>query len=352
MNRGDKWFFLASLMCMIALAAGLSWPQQQIQSQQQQKKAVDQKQDETPPYSEEEYNAYEKADKEPDPAKKAMLLLAFMDQYPKSNLQVYIVNGYEQLMAQAYEKKEYKTLESLAENWLKYRPDDLKSIAYITFSAQNLGQDAKIIEYALKIYAVKPSADTASLIYQTYAKMGDKAKQEEWALKLMAMPEFNDNFELPMMFVVKYAEKKDLTNAADYAQQALKRLAIAKKPEATPQAEWTKGTRNVEKTCHDIIGLNHYEHKQYQEAIDAFQKAEKVTLYDGGYYWIGLCQQWLQQADDAIESFAKAEYIGGEYKARATKSLEELYKSQHNNTLTGIDKVRNRAKLDIDALRK
>src|ERR1019366_4368582 len=110
----------------------------------------------------------------------------------------------------------------------------------ITESAQKLGQDAKVLEYGQKVYAAAPNAQLASLIYQTYEKMGDQAKREEWALKLMALPEFNDNFELRMLFVAKYAEKKDLPKAADYAQQALKTLALAKKPDAMSQADWVK----------------------------------------------------------------------------------------------------------------
>lgn len=351
MNRGDKWLLMATLAGAIALAAGFCWPQQQTQSQQQ-KKAVEQKQDETP-YTEEEWSAEDKAVNEPDLAKRPQLLIAFMEQYPKSVLQVYIVNAYVQLMDQYYQKKDYKTLEPLAEQWLKYRPDDLKTMYYITESAQNLGQDAKFIEYALKVYAVKPSADLASSIFRTYAKMGDQAKREEWALKLMDMPEFNDNFELPMMFVGKYTDKssQNFVKAADYAQQALKRLALAKKPEATPQADWNKTTKKVERDCYEVIGMNYYEQKKYEECIQAEEKLLKVELWDGAFYTIGLAQQWLLQADDAIDSFAKAECLAGEYKTKATESLEKLYKSQHNQTFAGIDKTRNKAKLEIEALR-
>lgn len=351
MNRGHKWLLLASLAGAVALAAGLCWAQPQSQTQVQKKTVEPQKQDETP-YTEEEYNAYEAATKEPDLAKRAVLLIAFMDKYPKSTLQIYIVNAYESLMAQYFEKKDYKTLEPLAEQWLKYKPDDPKTIAYLTNSAQNLGQDAKILEYGQKLYAIEPSANLASLIYQTYEKTGDHAKGEEWALKLIAMPEFNDNFELRMIFVVKYADKKEtLPKAADYAQQVLKALAIAKKPDTTPQPDWVKRTNSIEHACYDIIGNNYREQKKWDEAIQAFEKAEKVELYDGGYYWIGTVQWQQGDVESAWASFAKAEYLGGDLKAKATKNLEDLYKSQHNNTLTGIEKVRNKAKLEIDALR-
>jgi tetratricopeptide (TPR) repeat protein len=350
MNRGHKWLLLASLAGAVALVAGLCWAQPRNQSQAQKKVVEQQKQDETP-YTEEEYSAYDAATKEPDLAKRAVLLIAFMDKYPKSVLQVYIVNAYESLMAQYYEKHDYKTLEPLAEQWLKYKPDDLKTLALLTESAQKLGHDAKVLEYGQKVYAAAPSAQLASVIYQTYEKMGDQAKREEWALKLMAMPEFNDNFELRMLFVVKYAEKKDFLKAADYAQQALKALALAKKPDAMSQADWVKRTKDVEHACYDIIGNNYDQQRKWDEAIQAFERALKVKLYDGGYYHIGYAQWQQGDVDSAILSFAKAEYLDGEFKAQATKHFEALYKSQHNQTLTGSEKVRNRARMEIDALR-
>jgi tetratricopeptide (TPR) repeat protein len=350
MDRGHKWLLLATLAGAVALAAGLCWAQPQTQSQVQKKVVEQQKQDETP-YTEEEFNAYDAAVKEPDLAKRPALLIAFMDKYPKSTLQVYIVNAYEGLLKQYYEQHDYKTLEPLAEQWLKYKPDDLKTLALITESAQRLGQDAKVLEYGQKVYAADPNAQLALLIYQTYEKMGDQAKREEWALKLMALPEFNDNFELRMLFVVKHAEKKELAKAADYAQQALKALALAKKPDATSQADWAKHTNSIEHACYDIIGNNYREQKKWDEAIQAFEKALKIELYDGGYYWIGSIQWQQGDVDGAILSFAKAEYLGGELKAQATKHFEDLYKSQHNQTLTGIEKVRNKAKMEIDAIR-
>jgi tetratricopeptide (TPR) repeat protein len=334
MNRGHKWLLLASLAGAVALAAGLCWAQPQTQSQVQKKVVEQQKQDETP-YTEEEFNAYEAATKEPDLAKRPALLIAFMEKYPKSTLQVYIVNAYEGMLKQYYDQHDYKTLEPLAEQWLKYKPDDIMTLAYITESAQKLGHDAKVLEHGQRVYAAAPSAQLASLIYQTYEKMGDQAKREEWALKLMAMPEFNDNFELRMFFVVKYAEKKDFVKAAEYAQQALKALALAKKPDAMSQTDWVKRAKSVEQSCDDIIGTNYREQKKWEESIQAYEKAEKVQLYD----------------ESAWASFAKAEYLDGELKAQATKHLEELYKSQHNGNLTGIEKVRNKARIEIDALR-
>jgi hypothetical protein len=353
MIAGQKWVPLAALASVIALAAVLGWAQNPAQNQQQQKKAVEQqKQDETQDITEEEYDAYEKAKDETDLAKKATLLIAFMDKFPKSKLQPQIIYEYEGLMARYYEQHDYKTLEPLAEQWLKYKPDDLKTIAYVAESAQNLNHDAKFLEYGQRVYAVKPGAQLASLIYQAYEKAKDQPKREEWALKLMEYPDFNDNFEVRMIFVAKYAEKQDPPKAADYAQQALKALALARRPEAISQVVWIERTKSVEHGCYDIVGKNHYFQHKWPDAIQAFQKALRVKLYDEGYFYIGQAQLHQEDVDNALLSFAKAEYLGGSLKAQATKYLEETYKGQHNQNLTGIDKTRNTAKLEIEALRK
>jgi tetratricopeptide (TPR) repeat protein len=117
------------------------------------------------------------------------------------------------------------------------------------------------------------------------------------------------------------------------------------------QTDWVKRAKSVEQSCDDIIGTNYREQKKWEESIQAYEKAEKVQLYDGGYYYIGFVQWQQGDVESAWASFAKAEYLDGELKAQATKHLEELYKSQHNGNLTGIEKVRNKARIEIDALR-
>src|SRR5512143_2821141 len=118
-----------------------------------------------------------------------------------------------------YQKgQKYAKLEPLAEQWLKYYPDDLQTIAYIAESAQMLGQDQKFIDYALKIYAQKPTAKLAGYITQSYDKLGNKDKNLEWTQKLFAYPEYDDNYSIRMIFVKKYADEKNFAKAAEYAQ--------------------------------------------------------------------------------------------------------------------------------------
>jgi len=351
MDRSHKWLFLAVLAGAMVLIAGLCWARSDGQAQAQaQKKVVEQqKQDPEEPYTEEEYNAYEQATKEPDLAKREAALIAFMDKYPKSKLQVYIVTAYETLLADYYKSGDYKKLEPAAEKWLKYKPNDLRCIAFITESAQKTGQDKKVVEYGEKLFAQKPSPEVALLLFQSYQKTGDKVKELEFAQKLLEYPEYNDNFELRMMFVSKYAnEKNGLTKAAEYAQLALKSFALAKKPAGVPEADWNKASVFVRRTCYDIIGMNLVEQKKYAEAIPELEKALKVEKYDSGYYYIAYSQWMLKDYEDAYLNFAVAELLKGPMQAQAKSHFEELYKEVHNGNLTGSDKIYRKAQIILN----
>jgi hypothetical protein len=356
MKQGPTRLFIALLAVALVSAAALCWAQSGGQAQNpQQKKAVEQqKQEEQQDYTEEEYDAYDKAVKEPDQAKRAAALIAFMEKYPKSKLQEYIVAAYKALLYEYSKAGDFAKVESAAEQWLKYAPNDLQTIAAIAESAQKLEHHQKFIEYGGRIYALKPTAQLAFAIYQTYVKLKDEAKETEWALKLMEYPEFNDNVELRMKFVAKYAEN-DLPKAAGYAQQALKALDTAKKPDATSMAEWNKAVTSLRRQCNNIIGMNLIGQKKWAEAIPVLERALQSECYDAGYYWIGMCQ-WnlggLTNFEDAYHSFAKAELLKGSMEDQANKRCVDLYKETHNGNTTGIDKVYRKAKSELTCGRK
>jgi tetratricopeptide (TPR) repeat protein len=198
MNRTYRSLLIAILAGVIMLPAGLSWAQTKVQSQNPpQKKAVEQKKDEPQePYTEEEYNAYEAASNEKDLDKKAAMIIAFVEKYPKSVLLVNITPLYDTLLYDLNKAGDYKKLEPLAEQWLKYNPNNLQLQAYIFDCAVKLSNHQKAVEFGEKIYAVKPGAELASVLYNNYDKLGNKAKKLEWHLKLLEYPEYNDNFQL------------------------------------------------------------------------------------------------------------------------------------------------------------
>jgi len=307
-------------------------------------------QEEQQEYTEEEYDAYDKACNEKDLDKQGPMLLAFMEKYPKSKLQQYIVTSFQTLMYELQKQKKYDKLESLAEQWLKLFPNELQTWVYIADAAQKLGHLPKFIEYGLKIYAQKPTPGMAYYIADAFEKTGDQTQYLAWTEKLFAYPEFSDKFELRMIFVKKYAEEKKMDKAAEYAQLALKAMATAKKPESVPEADWNKRVRESKRSSHYLIGLNLYDKDKYAEAILELERVLGVDPKFGmAYYYIGLSQWKLGKVEnhEAPLSFAKAYLLKGEMSEQAKEHLEKIYKAIHNNTTIGIDKIYRRAKTEL-----
>ncbi len=299
-------------------------------------------------YTEEEYDAYEKATKEPDPDKRQAALIAFMEKYPKSKLQQYIVHSYKSLLAEYHKNKNYAKLLPAAEQWLKYEPNDLGSMAYIADAAKGLGDDKKFVEYGQKIYAAKPSADMAYEIAQTFKKIGDQAKYEEWTEKTLADPKYavgEFNLRVDKMEEA-FLKEKNFAKAAESAQLVLKSLETTKKPDGVSEADWRKKLTAYKRECHYFIGVNYYDQDKYTEAIKSMEQALAIDKkFDWPYYYIGLSQEKIAFSqnnydlmEEAVITFAKAVVLKGEAADEAKERLERIYKAAHNNTLVGVER--------------
>jgi len=268
-----------------------------------------------------------------------------MDKYPKSKLQPYITTAFATMLYTYQQTQDYKRLGPLAEQWLKYQPDDLATVAYIAESAQKTGDHRKFIEFGQRVYAAKPSGNLAFFLAESYKKVGDKEKYLEWTEK--CFPYFPENFGLRMEFVTKYTDEKNFEKAAQYAQLALNSLEVSKKPESTSEIDWRKAVTETKRGCLYLIGVNHYDKEKYRDAISSFEDSLKVDKFAGAYYYIGLSQWKLDQVEEAILSFAKAYLLKGEVAEQSKEYLEKLYKAIHNNTLIGVEKVYAKAQKEL-----
>ena len=352
MKPGYKRIFivlLAAALLLISVPAMFSQAQPAQKPQAKQAQSVEQ---ETQEYTEEEYDAYEKAVNEKDLDKRGDMLLAFMEKYPQSKLQQYIVTSFLTLMYELQKEKKYDKLESAAERWLKYFPNDLQTIAYAADAARQLGHDQKFLDYGQKIYAVKPDSTLAFLFAETYKKMNNPAKHREWVEKTMTYPEYAGRFDLWMEFVDKFAKEKQFDKAAEFAELTLKAIMAAKKPDTTPEATWRDAVNKTKRGCYYLIGVNYYDKDKFTEAIRELEKSLTVDpKFDMAYYYIGLSQWRLGKVenDEAPLSFAKAYLLKGEFSEQAKEHLEKIYKAIHNNTIIGIDKIYKRAETELAA---
>jgi hypothetical protein len=315
-------------------------PKQQVQQQAE----TDQK------YTEEEYDAYEKATKETDAAKRIDMLLAFMEKWPKSELMSYIDTSYQTTMYELNTGKNFAKLLPAAEAWLKLHPNDMQAMGYSANAAEGLGNDQKYLEYAEKIYAVKPVPQLAASIHAVYKKIGNQAKYEEWTEKIMNMPEYAGEWKLRYTLVEKYDKEKNATKAAESAQLTLKSLDAAKKPENQSQAEWNTETTSVRRICTMVIAMNAYEKKRWAESIKYLEAVSKINPnMDEAYYYIAQCMWHNDKIEEAIQYFAMAELCKGNMAKQAKEKVETLYKPLHNQTTIGIEKIYKKATDELAA---
>ncbi len=338
MKRNRKLFLFAPMALAVTLVpAGVGFGRPQTQ---QPKTAAPAAEEQETPYTEEEYDAWDKAAKEPDLEKRGTMLLEVIQKYPKTALMPNINASYESLLFEVSNAKKYELLEQQAEKWLKLHPNKLTTIKYIAKAAEQLGHDQRCAECLEEIYKSEPSGAVAYTIMQTYKRLKNQAKYTEWAEKIFKMPEFDGDFALRYDFVLKYMDASNLPKAAEYAQLTLKSADAAKQPDK----EGFEALRKVRRACHHIIGMNYFEKDQFPDAINSFTQALKAEKYAEGYYYIAVSQRKLDKVDDALVSYACAALMGGEIEKKAKDNLEQVYKALHNNTTIGIDKVYNKAK--------
>ncbi len=350
MNRINNKRFLCALLTGALALPGVVWAQGQARPKPAPAKVEEPQED----YTDEEYEAWEKATNEPDLDKRQAALVAFLEKWPKSKLKPHIVSPYQKLLYEYQQKQNYLKLASAAEAWLKYEPDDFTSIAFIAEAAHKLGQDQKFIDYGQRVYAKKPSADLCLLLAQSYKKVGDKAKYLVWVEKTLADPKYADQFGLRMEFVDQYAKEKNIAKAAEHAQLALKALDAARQPSGTPEAEWRNKVRETRRWCHYYIGLNLYDKDKFSEAVQSLERSLAVDpKFDWAHYYIGLSLWKLNKVEnnEAPLAFAKAVLLKGEAAPQAKEHLEKIYKALHNDHLTGIEKVYGAAEKELNSQR-
>jgi len=313
------------------------------ESQRPESAAQAEEEESSPEYIE-QYEAWGKADKEPDIQKSGTMLIQFLEKYPKSELLKYAESSYSSLLFKCSNEKKFQDLETLAEQWLKLHPGDLSTIAYITSASKELGHNEKWIQNLIEIYKIQPTGSLANEIAQAYKKANNKSKYLEWMQTSLGYPENETDFKTRFEFMQMYVEEKSFPKAIEYAEATLKAADLVKDPGAETRAAIPK----VRHACYDVIGRIRMDQDKSAEAIKSFQQALKVEKYSEGYYRIALCLHKQNRVEDAMLWYARAEEQGGDYGAKAKEQLEQIYKAIHNNTLIGIEKIYKKAKEQPD----
>jgi len=314
---------------------------------QQPESAAQAEEEESSPEYIEQYEAWDKADKEPDIPKSATMLIQFLEKYPQSELSKHAESSYNSLLFKCSNEKEFQNLETLAEQWLKLHPGDLPTIAYIATASKELGHNEKWIQNLIEIYKIQPTGSLANEIAQAYKKVKNKSNYLEWLQTSLGYPENETDFKTRFELMQMYVEEGSFPEAIAYAEATLKAADLVKNPSAETRAAIPK----VRHACYDVIGRIRMEQdNKSDEAIKSFQQALKVEKYCEGYYRIALCLHNQNKVEDAMLWYARAEEQGGDCAAKAKEQLEQIYKAMHNNTLIGIEKIYRKAKEQPDII--
>jgi Tetratricopeptide repeat len=289
-------------------------------------------------YTAEEYKAFQAITAEADPAKKADLLVKFIQERPQSALRQNVVADYYGMLQKLQGEEKWTELVSAGERFLTVVPDDELTVSALAAGYQKTKDQKKFVVFAEKVFAKKPEGTTAYYLTQAYKDLKNDAKYIEWGEKTVSL--MPDNHEILLELTKKFGEAKKNAQAAKYARQTIKALQSTSKPEGATDKQWKDYTTHAYATCYNVIGNVAYEQQDYGTAITNLENTLKYyNKNDLAYYNLAHSYWQKGQVDLAMKNFAKTYILKTPRSAAAKQHLDNLYRSTHQNTLTGVERV-------------
>jgi tetratricopeptide (TPR) repeat protein len=287
-------------------------------------------------YTKEEYEEFQKALTNPDVVARCQGLFQFLKAHPNSKLNEHIVGNIPPLLNQLYQEKKMSELGPLAEEFLKYKPEDLLALGVATeafYTSKNYDKAALFGEI---LYGKKPTAQVAQLLAHCFLEMKNDAKFASFAEKALAEMDPKAGFFFSAKLSYYYAERKDIPRAAQYCQKMLAAFGEGEIPPGYNSDNWGKEKAR----SYAIMARNLYERKQYGQAVTAYNNSLKFFKQnDEAYYYLGMCYWQMQDTTTAMKQFAKAVSINKNFAKSARNYLEGLYKATHSGSLDGIENL-------------
>ncbi len=299
-----------------------------------------------PQYTVEEYNAYQAITGEPDPAKKMDLIVKFFKTYPKSTLLVHVTGDFQTMLKALQDGKKWPQLITVGKQFLAVSPDDPYTIALIAAAYSETKNYKQFVVFGEESYRTNPSGNLAYAMAKAYQSLGNNAKLVEWAERTVAA--IPDNFEMRMELAKIYADSNRPADAEKHAQQCLKAIQAAQKPENASDRDWKTTTDHFQMASYFIMGNSAFQKQSYAAAVTNLENSLKINNRNDTAYYI-LAQSYLQlrQTNPALKNFAKAALLGGSVAEAAKQNLELYYKQTHRNSLIGIERIYEVAKEEL-----
>jgi len=302
---------------------------------------------EQPKYTAEEYKAFQEATTETDPAKKIALIVQFLKDRPQSTLRQHVIAAYQMQMNEFQSGKKWADLISGGENFRTAVPDDIFTASMLATGYQETKNLKQFVIYGEKVFEKDPTkGNTAYYLAKAYLDLKNDPKFLYWGEKTVAI--LPENHEILLELTKKFAEAKKNAQASKYGRMCIKAMQAATKPDGVPEKTWKDYNTHVFATCHYVVGHIAFEQQDYNAAITSLENSLKhYGKNDRAYYYLG--QAYWQQAkiDLAMKSFAKAFLLQGPTSAPSKQHLDNLYKTTHQNSLVGLERVIEKAKEEL-----
>ncbi len=297
-------------------------------------------------YTAEEYKAYQAVTAETDPAKKAALVVAFLKERPESTLRPHVLGDYQKMMQELDKNGNSAAVIAAGEQFITAVPDDILTISLLATAYQKTKNNAKFVVYGEKVFEASPNGNIAYYLAKAYLEMKNDAKFAVWGEKTIGfMP---DNYEI-LFELTKYSgEARRFPQAIKYGRMCLKAFQSATKPEAMSDKDWKAFSTNLYASCYYIVGSSAFETKDYTTTVTNLENSLKYYFRNEFAYY-KLAQAYWQQnrIDLAMKNFAKAYLLNGQTSRPARQYLDQLYKSTHQQSLVGIERVIDKAKEEL-----
>ena len=297
-------------------------------------------------YTMEEYKAFEAIGAEADSAKKAALIVQFLKERPESTLKPNVLGAYQTMMTGLQNGKKWHELITAGEQFLTVTPNDFYTVALLATGYQETKNYGKFVVYGEKVFEKGPSGNLAYYLAKAYLELRNQAKFLQWGEKTISL--LPDNHEMMLEMTKQYADARKFTQAIKTGRQCLKVVQGAAKPESTPEKTWKDYVTNVNATCYYVIGHSSAELKDYPNAVTNLETSVKYyKRNEMAYYRMAESYWQLNNLGSAMLNFAKAYLLGGSTSKSAKQHLDNLWKTTHQQRLTGEEVVINKAKEEL-----
>lgn len=206
-----------------------------------------------------------------------------------------------------------------------------------------------------------PESGLLAYVYQDGVYLGRQSNHIEMMAEYgeKSLDLWPENYTLLTELGSVYVQRGRVDQAEVMASRALELVAVADKPAYMTEQHWAEGKKMLLAGNNTTLGFVELRRAQASEeaavrkggaenAIAAFHRAlEHQPNDDFALYGLGFAYAILNDYQHAESNLAKAVAVNGIVVTNARNLLEEIYRSQHNQSLAGLELVIARAKAEL-----